>query len=82
MKKIYNIEITPSQLALERCVGSGAVLHQNREIRAMVSYLGDMTATNLPMVWIWNILYLWEHDKIFSAAELCDAGEDRTRFHL
>lgn len=41
MKKIYNIEITPAQLALEPCTGSCVVTDEKRgEIRAMVSYPG------------------------------------------
>lgn len=41
MKKIYNIEITPAQLALEPCTGSGVVTDEKTgEIRAMVSYPG------------------------------------------
>lgn len=41
MKKIYNIEITPAQLALEPCTGSCVVTDEKTgEIRAMVSYPG------------------------------------------
>ena len=41
MKKIYNIEITPVQLALEPCTGSCVVTDEKTgEIRAMVSYPG------------------------------------------
>ena len=41
MKKIYNIEITPAQLALEPCTGSCVVTDDKTgEIRAMVSYPG------------------------------------------
>lgn len=41
MKKIYNIEITPAQLALEPCIGSCVVTDKKTgEIRAMVSYPG------------------------------------------
>ena len=41
MKKIYNIEITPAQLALEPCIGSCVVTDEKTgEIRAMVSYPG------------------------------------------
>ena len=41
MKKIYNIEITPAQLALEPCTGSCAVTDEKTgEILAMVSYPG------------------------------------------
>lgn len=41
MKKIYNIEITPAQLALEPCTGSSVVTDEKTgEIRAMVSYPG------------------------------------------
>lgn len=41
MKKIYNIEITPAQLALEPCTGSCVVMDEKTgEIRAMVSYPG------------------------------------------
>lgn len=41
MKKIYNIEITPAQLALEPCTGSCVVTNEKTgEIRAMVSYPG------------------------------------------
>lgn len=41
MKKIYNIEITPAQLALEPCAGSCVVTDEKTgEIRAMVSYPG------------------------------------------
>lgn len=41
MKKIYNIEITPAQLALEPCTGSCVVTDEKTgEILAMVSYPG------------------------------------------
>lgn len=41
MKKIYNIEITPAQLALEPCTSSCVVTDEKTgEIRAMVSYPG------------------------------------------
>ena len=41
IKKIYNIEITPAQLALEPCTGSCVVTDEKTgEIRAMVSYPG------------------------------------------
>lgn len=41
MKKIYNIEITPAQLAFEPCTGSCVVTDEKTgEIRAMVSYPG------------------------------------------
>ena len=41
MKKIYNIEIMPAQLALEPCTGSCVVTDEKTgEIRAMVSYPG------------------------------------------
>jgi penicillin-binding protein 2 len=41
MKKIYNIEITPAQLALEPCIGSCVVTDEKTgEILAMVSYPG------------------------------------------
>lgn len=41
MKKIYNFEITPAQLALEPCTGSCVVTDEKTgEIRAMVSYPG------------------------------------------
>ena len=41
MKKIYNIEITPAQLALEPCTGSCVVTDEKTgEIRAMVRYPG------------------------------------------
>lgn len=41
MKKIYNIEITPAQLALEPCTGSCVVTDEKTgEIRAIVSYPG------------------------------------------
>lgn len=41
MKKIYNIEITPAQLALEPCTGSCVMTDEKTgEIRAMVSYPG------------------------------------------
>ena len=41
MKKIYIIEITPAQLALEPCTGSCVVTDEKTgEIRAMVSYPG------------------------------------------
>lgn len=41
MKKIYNIEITPAQLALEPCTGSCVVTDEKTgELRAMVSYPG------------------------------------------
>lgn len=41
VKKIYNIEITPAQLALEPCTGSCVVTDEKTgEIRAMVSYPG------------------------------------------
>lgn len=41
MKKIYNIEITPAQLALEPCTGSCVVTDEKTgELLAMVSYPG------------------------------------------
>lgn len=41
MKKIYNIEITPAQLALEPCIGSCVATDEKTgEILAMVSYPG------------------------------------------
>lgn len=41
MKKIYNIEITPAQLALEPCTGSCVVTDEKTgEILAMISYPG------------------------------------------
>lgn len=82
MKKIYNIEITPAQLALEPCTGSCVVTDEKTgEIRAMVSYPGydsNKLANGVDSEYFASL----QHDKSSPLLNYATQQKTAPRFHL